>query len=49
MKKILLFVILLAIVSTAKINILTTVIINELPYEQKLTCSDCVQPVTYTA
>ena len=34
-------------VVSAKINILTSIIINELPYSQTLSCTDCTPPVVY--
>ena len=32
-----------------RINIITSIIINEVPFTQNLTCIDCVSPVTYEA
>ena len=30
-----------------RINLITTVVINEVPFAQTLTCIDCTDPVTY--
>ena len=32
-----------------RINILTSIIIDEVPFNQKLTCIDCAEPVSYVA
>ena len=32
-----------------RINILTTIIVNEAPFIQNLNCADCLPPVTYSA
>ena len=32
-----------------RINIITSIVINEVPFTQNLTCIDCVSPVTYEA
>ena len=45
----LLILILPIVACSLRINLITTIVINEVPFTQTLTCIDCAQPVTYEA